>query len=207
MLFTNVSFSGEKEVNCADVHGATFLNVFNSLAQEKIADKKSIADQKSMLLCEAKADNPFAAVLLVENYPIFKVDTGDLYQQLRKHAKEGEPRSLTLLGLSNIDPRLGILDNGEKPDLRRWYAGGPYNYEEAAKFYHEYHYGTENRVSSYRISEAYAYLHYAHLLGSEVAKRYLDKLVLKMSEHDLSQANITMDRKVLINASVVLKKE
>ena len=96
LLLVNVSFSGEKEVNCADVHGATFLNVFNSLAQGKTTDKKSIADQKSVLLCEADAGNPFAAALLAENYPIFKVDHGDLYQQLREHAKAGEPRALSL---------------------------------------------------------------------------------------------------------------
>lgn len=197
LVFANVSFSDERlDTDCSDEQGRTFLNAFNSLAQGK-----KTAYKKSILVCEAEAGNSFAAILLAENYKIFKVNTVDLYALVREHAKEGDHKALTIRGLADIDPKLGILVDENKPSLKRWYAGDPYNYEEAAKFFHQYHNGREYKPFRYFKYIAYAYLYHAHELGSDVAKSYMDKLVLKMDERELSKANKLIEEKRLINES------
>ncbi len=199
----NVSVSGEKlETVCFDEQGHSFSNVFNSLVQGR-----NTADKKSILICEAESGNPFSAILLIENYKTFKINSDYLYALVRKQAKAGNHRALTLRGLSFIDPKLGILDDGNKPSLKRWYSSGnPYNYEEVAKLLHQYRFGREYRPTTYLKFNAYAYLYHAHALGNSIAKSYMDKLVLNMDERELSKANKLINEKRLINKSATFGK-
>ena len=200
-ILINVSFASDKqEINCFNNENyLSFLDLFDSLAQGKASDKKS------MLICEVESGNPFAAILLAENYTVFKVNTIDLYSRVKKQAEEGEDRSLAILGISYIDPKLEILVDGRKPELMRWYSSGdPYNYEEAAKFYHQYYFIPDE--NGYLKAKAYAYLYYANASGSHIAKSYIDKLVLKMDEAEIILATKTIEKMKLINKPVVPRR-
>lgn len=103
-----------------------------------------ISDIKPVLLCLSEAGNSFATILIAENYETFKISIIDLYSKIRMLAENGDARSLAILGISYIDPSLGVLSSGVSPSLSEWYSGHFEDYEEAGKFLHKYYFGDEN---------------------------------------------------------------